>query len=260
MIGDFYSPKNWGISATPTKAMSGSYAPNYVPSNHMADHPTEQVASTLVQGGPWSPVQYAQYTPPKLGSTSAIIHPRGGLLENYPATQGPSGHTPYANGQGYTAWSNISAGAVPQFPSPVQGKQSLIVKKHKIDNPDQEITDDELLEYLENDEEGNTNANSSPTASQNKPQGKHIKKEHNNTKPKGTPIEHQNEHTNGNGGQNNGGKNGSAAPQKNPEINSGDGGQSNNARNDGGIPQGNPNLGGQEEEDVAKKSGPASVK
>ena len=127
MTGYFYLPKNQGISATPTKAMSGSYTPNYVPFNYMANHPTEQVASTLVQGGPWSPVRYAQYTPPKLGSTSAVIRPRGGLLENYPATQGPSGHTPYANGQGYTARSNHSVGAVPQFSSPVQGKQSLIV-------------------------------------------------------------------------------------------------------------------------------------
>ena len=69
MTGDFYSPKKHGISATPTKVMSGSYTPNYVPSNYMANHPTEHVASALVQGGPWSPVRYAQYTPPKLGST-----------------------------------------------------------------------------------------------------------------------------------------------------------------------------------------------
>ena len=260
MTGDFYSPKKHGISATPTKAMSGSYTPNYVPSNYIANHPTEHVASALVQGGPWSPVRYAQYTPPKLGSTSTIIPPRGGLLGNYPATKGPSNHTPYATGQGYTTQSNISAVAVSQFPSPVQGKQSLIVKKCKIDNPDREMTDDELLEYLEPDEEGNTNANSSPTASQNKPQVKHFKKEHTNTKPKGAPAKHQNEHTNGNGGQSNGAKNDSGAPQNNPEINSGDGGQNDNEINDGGILQGKPNVGGQEKEDSDKKPGPASVK
>ena len=36
MTEDFYSPEKHGISATPTKAMSGSYTPNYVPSNYMA--------------------------------------------------------------------------------------------------------------------------------------------------------------------------------------------------------------------------------
>ena len=181
-------------------------------------------------------------------------------MGNYPATQGPSGHTPYATGQGYTAWSNISAVAVSQFPSPVQGKQSLIVKKRKIDNPDRELTDDELLKYLEPNEEGNTNANPSPTASQNKPQVKHFKKEHTSTNPKGAPAKHESEHTNGNGGQSNGDKNDSGAPQKNPEINSGgggqsnapakhgsehtngNGGQSNGGKNDSGAPQKNPEI------------------
>ena len=52
MTGDFYSPKQHGITAIPTKTSGSSYAPNNVTSGQVAAHPTEQIESALVQGGP----------------------------------------------------------------------------------------------------------------------------------------------------------------------------------------------------------------
>ena len=139
MTSNFYCPKKWGVTVTPTKTGASSYAPNYIPSprsyapNYVPSPqggtpPKAQIRNMSSQGSLWSPLRTGQLAPNTPGcspSRFSSFHAMGGLLNSHLPT---------------TTLQKLAQ------PQDNKDKKSLIIKKKGAYNDG--LTDKEMLDYV----------------------------------------------------------------------------------------------------------------